>query len=517
MKKRFLSLLTAICLTLTLTPVAFAEEAQPDTITLPNGEVREIPNVDPNPIMAANISDLEVDKDGYYIIKDTNDLAKIAGNSPEWYANRKFKITGDIDMAPRYSANAEWTGYIQYFYGTMEGVLGYYDGKENPQRYPKIYNIPDNCAMIYAVIGGTIQNLTFEHKVNMETSEKGSASFITFMPSTLGGVGYHLTMKNVTTTGKISLTGSDQSNYAPFVYCAPKGGITMENCVNDADITGNIYGSVFHGYYPLYTGADCKYKFIDCVNNKNVTMQYAGMFFGNSSSIEGKVGSLYLNVTRCKNNGEIRGTSGAKLFAAPVSEFGSNMENVEIFLSSNSTVAQPAYMTLEHVDGNAPCIGEKLNNFGVAVNGNDIVITRPENETAVDHYVVSVNAYVNLWYPAINSFYGSDRVTVSEKISTEDLPAGNIKPDLKAYGFADTGVGTLAGISGDYFVYQYNDAYYYWVSNTEMDSGFARYVSSETGTDGKPVGGGTMAADYVTVVAYGDGGAILDSVTVTLP
>lgn len=512
MKKRILPLLMALCLTLSLVPMALAAEDQPDTITLPNGEVREIPNAELDPIMPAGVSDLEVDEEGYYVIKDEKDFGLVAQS--EWYANKKFRVKGDLNLTELGKTVNEWGGYISYFYGTLEGVEGTYGGEV---RYPKITGIPNNCALIYAIIGGTIKNLIFEHEIDNTTKEKGSASFITFMPSTLGGKGYHLTMENVTVTGSISLTGSDQSNYAPFVYCAPPGGITMTGCVNEADITGSIYGSVFYGYYPLYTGSACQYKFDKCVNSGDVTMQYAGMFFGNSSSIEGKVGNLYLEITDCENNGEIRGTSGAKHFAAPVSEFENKMEEVETFLQGTaSTTTQPNNMTLHKVEGSLPFTGEKLTGLGVTVSGSDISITRPSDEGAVDHYVVSVMTYVNLWYPDANRFYGTDRVVISETISKVGLPDGNIQSELKAYGLADEGVGEFEGFIGDYEVYKDNGVCYYLISNDPRSDGFARYVSNATGTDGKPIGGGTKAAEYVTVYAYGPGSALLDSFTLDL-
>ena len=527
MKKRFLSLLMAFCLMLSLAPAAFAADRQPDTITLPNGEVREIPNAELDPIMPASVSDLEVDEEGYYVIKNEADFALVTQN--EWYANKKFHITGDLDLTKLGNSVSEWNGYINYFYGTLEGVEGTYNGEV---RYPKIFGIPNNCALIYSVIGGTIKNLIFEHKVDNTTKEMGSASFITFMPSTLGGKSYHLTMENVTVTGNISLTNSDQSNYAPFVYCAPSGGITMTNCVNDAKITGNIYGSVFHGYYPLFVGEACKYKFENCVNNGDVTMQYAGMFFGNSSSVEGKVlvDSLYLTITGCKNSGMIRGTNGAKYFAAPVSEFGSNMQAVEDVLmplaeeSTSTVVDTDNHRNIERVqivNGGALCEGIALDGFAASYDGDTITVTRPTNETDVSYYLVSVGAYVKLWYGAVSSFYGTDRYAVTQRIDKGSIAAtadNTFVPELKIYGFADSNVGTLFGVVSGQLVFKDSDnSLYYHVPNTPLGDGFTRYVSDAVNEKGQPVGGGTAPAEIVTVAAYKANGTMLDSVTVIAP
>lgn len=257
MKKRFLSLLMALCLMLSLAPAAFAADNQPDTIALPNGEVREIPDITPaDTPMSMSINNTSGTT---YTITSEAQFADL--DASVWYGNNTIKIACDLNLAdPAITKPSEWGGYIQYFYGTLEGVKGIYD-ETGVERDPIISGINNNCSFIYGIIGGTIQNLTFKHTINGTAGEGGSASFITFMPVNLDGHSYHLKMQNIAVTGSISLTGSDQSNYAPFVYCAPGGGLTMEGCVNSANITGSIYGSIFHGYYPLSTGTSCKYEF----------------------------------------------------------------------------------------------------------------------------------------------------------------------------------------------------------------------------------------------------------------
>ena len=105
MKKRFLSLLTAICLTLTLTPVAFAEEAQPDTITLPNGEVREIPVLDEIP-MSRDVSDAPWSGSGtavsythLYVSSNNDTQTGTTYTSQLNISGEKTKITGDMVAA----------------------------------------------------------------------------------------------------------------------------------------------------------------------------------------------------------------------------------------------------------------------------------------------------------------------------------------------------------------------------------------------------------------------------------
>ena len=518
MKKRLLSLLTALCLMATMVPVAFAADTdQPDTITLPNGEVREIPTVE-LPDAPATLA--EIDSSEVVTIDSVSKFFEINKQPTNWYSGKTFEITADLDFTNS-PAPAEWDGYIKYFYGNMIGKKA--DGSA-----PVISGIPNNRGFIYGIVGGTIENLTFDHDAG---TENGSASFITFMPTRMTGADMHLTMKNIKVTGNISLTGSDQSNYAPFVYAAPNAGLTMDGCVNEADITGSIYGSVFHGYYPMNVGASAPYKFINCVNNGNVTMLYAGMFFGNSSSVEGKVGrkELYLTISGCENNGEIRGTAGARYFAAPVSEFGSGMDAVEDMIKpladgEQRAETQSPYAIEPVVLGEKGALyeGHNLDGFSATLNGYDITVNCPsdavEKESGVAYYMTSVSTYVNAWDSFQNMFNGTDRVTVSQKMAVDDIQNNSFQPTLKAYGFADNGVGTYSGTTIDgesedgYDVFTYNGKYYYWISNETDDNGFANFVSNELGENG-PVGGGAKDAEIVTVSAFNANGMMVDSIT----
>ena len=509
-------MLMAMCLMATMVPAAFAADTdQPDTITLPNGEVREIPTVEfpdaPATLAETNSNEVET-------IDSVAKFFEINEDPTNWYSNKTFEITTDLDFTNS-PTPAEWGGYIQFFRGTLNG-----NGHT-------IRGLANNRALIYGIIGGTIQDLTFEHNA---TAENGSASFITFMPAKMDGVDQHLTMKNVKATGSISLTGSDQSNYAPFLYAAPRGGLTMEECVNDASITGSIYGSVFHGYYPLFYGPGAPYTFKDCVNNGEVTMQYAGMFFGNSSSMEGVVGrdELYLTISGCKNNGKIRGTTDAKYFAAPVAEFGSNMDDVEAALEpapanaivTGSVDIAPIYV--EKIGGTGSlCEKEPLTGFGASLDEDGITlnITRATTEglSEVHHYTVAISAYVNMWDTTTNSFEGTDRYTVSKDYAVESFAEGvtTFDADLLVYGFADMEVGSYVeppegidfGMRKDS-----NGTLYYEVDRESGAEPFELYVSNQKDENG-PVGNGTKAAEIVTVAAYTESGVMLDCVTVDLP
>ena len=501
MKKRFLSLLTAICLTLTLTPVAFAEEAQPDTITLPNGEVREIPTLED----AVSYTAVETQSTQQTIYID-NETDFEAVTSAQWQGNNRFVVRENLNLSRCTRIPSEWGGFIQYFRGELVGQ------KMADGTYPTISGIPNNCSLIYGIIGGKIENLTFNHGAN--------AAFITFMPVNSSSTPNALEMTNITVEGNITLTGSDQSNYAPFVYCAPKGGITMTNCVNNADISGNIYGGVFYGYYPIYIGETCPYKFTNCTNNGDITMQYAGMFFGNSSSLEGKVGddSLYLTISGCKNNGKIRGTTNAKYFAAPVAEFDGNMQKIEDLLipaegANAEGTRSNTNINVDRITGSGSlCIKQPLTDFSAVLNDDcSITVNRATDESEVSYYVVSVSSYVNLWYAEAHTFYGTDRYTVRESFAKGDLTGDSFTPTIMAYGVADSNFGEEDDqINGYATRYGDDGKLYYTVNNAvPTGAGFYRYVSNQL-LNGQTVGNGCKQAEIITVSAYNSEGALLD-------
>lgn len=516
MKKQFLSLLMALCLMLTLAPAAFATDSQPETITLPNGEVREIPTLNPDGAMATSLSDLEVDSDGYYIINNIADFEKVSGQ--EWYSNKKFRIKGDLNFAGKFSSTDEWVGAITYFFGTLEGVKGYYDGPEKGERYPVISGIPDNCCLIYGIVGGTIKNLTFKYD--------GQAAFITLMPVRLTtNSNYSLTLDNITTEGYVTLTGSDQSNYSPFVYSASTGGLTMSNCVNNAAISGPIYGSVFHGYYP-YVGTN--YVFENCVNNADVTLNYAGMFFGNSTNLETRLSAINLTIEGCKNNATIRGLQGAKYLSAPIggtySET-SNMQRIESLLNPADTTADSTSTNASHSIEAITGTGSLISVVGTAIDaeldGDTIKITH-DSEAGIANYVVSVGAYVNMWDTDVGDFNGTDRFAVTETISASGVSDDTVlSSTVKAYGFADSNFGTssFTFINGNlvYLVQDSSETYYYDVRNDDVHYGTCKYYVSKSTTTTEngtkiPAGGSSKAAQFITVAAYDINGVMLGSV-----
>jgi hypothetical protein len=511
--KKALSLVMAFAMAISLVPAAFAAgpaEEAPDTITLPNGEVREIPVVEPVEDaaevqsfsgLAAATNDTDETDSNVQEISSVDEFTSISQS--DWLSGKTFVITQDLDFSG--VSVDEWYGIIPYFYATLKGV------EQSDGHYTRISGIPNNCALIYGIVGGTIQDLEFVHNGD-------DASFISLFPARMGDTDYSYTLENVTVSGTINLTGSDQSNYSPFVYCGSTGGLTMKNCINKATITGPVYGSVFHGYYPFMDGT---YVFDGCKNEGNVSLNYAGLFFGNSSNIDTRISNsnISLTIKDCENNGGLRGAIGAKFLAAPVTAVdgafvGTNpTARLESVLDPTVSVVGNGAEGYDNVDiapitGVKPLIGVDPG-FTASLNGNNIVITNPADMSSIDRYVVSVGAYVYTWTGT--EFSGTDRYSLSEEIDVSESDAGaSITATLKAYGFADGNFGTVVprtSVLGNTIRKDSNENRYYEINNEKAGV----YVSSQV-VDGTPAANGAEDADFITVSAY-NGDSLVGFVT----
>lgn len=487
MKKRFLSLLTAICLTLTLTPAAFAEESQPDTIVGPNGQVVEIPNM-AEPV--ADIQDFDIDclaaipmplsipEIGYDGTGTSSDPYRVYSGQGLYNLGRdKFSTTlktsyvvimNDIDLTVS-TAPDQWNGYFKYFHGVIQGLptaAGTDESGNTVYTYPTIKGIPSDTYLVYAWFGGIIGNLNFDLA--------GNAGCITFMPGTLSGAYQTYTMKNITATSSSANNmvylndGDNQANYSVFAY-APAGKFTLEKCRNEANITGTSYGAVFFGYYPLDTNGT--YVIKDCSNSGNVTMRHTGMFFGNDTAFVGGNKESYalstnrIQITGCTNTGNLRGTSTVNYFVGHPAE-------------SLSTEIPDAYETalLSNTNGNNLPTDKKLSGPALAglkietVNGTDIKVTAPTNAPDGAWYRVSVATYLHLYEKEVSGEYryvGNMRFQLEEYIT--ELPENGIV-SLKNYGFTDSTAGTkVSGQVCDHDVYETSGGKrYYYIAEDEL-------------------------------------------------
>lgn len=422
MKKRFLSLLMAFCLMLSLAPAAFAAEGTPATITRPDGQVITIPNVADyenelgSQPMTINSAALQPDANGVYHITSTDDFKNVPAS--EWSQNKTFELECDLNLS-QVSQPDEWGGYIRFFKGTFNG-----NGH-------KIYNFANNTYFIYAMIGGSINDLTIQLN--------GPAGALIFAPGSDGTPPVKTNLNYIKATGSVNLSSADQSNYSPFIYACGPGGLKMFHCTNQAEINGNIYGGIFYGYYPIYVNYNSqpvKYEFDYCCNKADVTMKYASMFFGNPTSIENKLtdGSLDVTITNCSNTGEIRGTVSSHYFAPSLE--GTTLSG-KVLEKENAIQAE----TTNTLPAEKLTIGEEPAGFTYSVNADrSISITSPSNLSNVSYYVVSVSSYCYMYsydesLPTDKKYNGTDRYSVTERIDAQDLETYGVT--LKYQGIAD--------------------------------------------------------------------------------
>lgn len=495
MKRKILSFLLVLVMLLTLAPAAFAAE-EPDTIVTPYGEVMEIPTVEVPETPAAAAETV-------HTISNVEDFQKIT--QTEWYSGDTFVITNDLDLSEIAGTVSQWSGFIRYFYGTLIG--------EKPDgSIPIISGIPTDCALIYGIIGGTIENLIFDHGNN--------AAYISLYPVNMD-VDTLLTLRNVTTRGNITLTGSDQSNYSPFIYSANDGGLVMDNCINEANISGDNYAAVFQGYYPLYPNAT--YTFTNCVNKGNIRLSYAGMFFGNDSDMNGRLNEMSLTITGCENDGSIVGTVGADYLAAPITGSftdGSNAKVVEDALEETGFTGNDRWKVSKI--GGSGSIGtvEENNYFTAKIDENGtIVISHAAGQGDVSKYTVSVGATLSLWYEEGHRFYGSAFHTVTEELTGQGTGKYDIESELKVLGFADMNYGDEGEPVAGYETRKSADGTLYYTVDNDVQYGedFRVYVSDEVHKVDNvdvPVGNGTKPAQLVTVTAYDANGTIICRVNI---
>lgn len=311
MKKRLLSLLMAMCLMATMVPAAFAadeENGRPIPDELPivyDVEEDELSTVAEPPYAGSGTQ-----SDPYIVdIVTINDFRAFRAWCEEYRANRYFKVTLkdnlDLSSLPK---PAQWKGYLNFFMGTFDG-----NGKT-------ISGIPEDCYLFYQIHNATIGNFTLDLN-----GEAGTLMYYTFRIGKADGSIEWGTDKlhdiNVVSTDKdeksatVQLVGNGQANYAPFMFAAGPY-FTMDSCNNYANIEGDTYAAVFSGYYPLPASgypSDSYFEFIDCENHGDVTLRYAGLFFGNPTGLRE---DRHISFDGVKNYGEIRGYESAHFFCS---------------------------------------------------------------------------------------------------------------------------------------------------------------------------------------------------------
>lgn len=510
-KKRFLSILMAAVMMLSLAPAAFAAENQHDTVTLPNGETVEVPEVTMLPTPAATDANvaaplaqnkhLKIEGSSYYVY-DAEGLIE-AGS---YFTGTKMTVS-TIYLSSAvidFSNVAMDEDYIfHYFAGTI---------KSDPALGTRavIKGLPENKALIHTWVYGTLSNF--------DVDLDGKPSRLALLPATSGGSYLSLKMENIdvysgskdeTANKPVVLTTADaEANYAPFAY-ATGGVFNMTNCTNYADISSSSYGSVFYGCYPVSGG---KITFTNCINKGTISMRHAAMFFGNNSAfLQTDVYAFNkaapemnrIQFVGCKNEGFIKGTESANLFSTRAGGRTDPIgDDYEEYLRSDTVGCMEK--------GSVELLGQ---NLGMALysdaNGN-LTMTPATPDKNVAHYVVSVYSYVNVFNNSDGSWYGTTRFGVSQELdATEPYDI-----TVKKYGVCDYEPGTLdlqseTGEFKDMSVVTYRGKPYYWMDSYELRNGGEFYW----GVSRTEPFGHKDSPDIVTLAAYSANWTLLGTVT----
>ncbi len=510
MKRKIFSAVLALVMLLTLAPVAFAAEDEDEPVViLPDGtKVVGIPTIDA-PEMALSAEETVIP------IPDEDAFAAITAS--QWTSGATFEIQGDLNLEQLYIDGEvpNYYGLINFFYGTIRGVW-----LEDEGRYPIIKGIPSAKCLIRLPIGGTIENLIFDHGTN--------TPYITFLAGAFTNQVHTLTLNNITVQGNGETATRVGSNYSPFVYTCPAGGIIMNNCVNKINMVGSGYSSVFFGYYPAYysEGHQRDIEFINCTNYGNLTTNMAGMFFGNSTGLDNYIGDIKLVIENCVNNGSILGRNSAYYLCAAAAnegEFsdGSTSGKIEDVLVKGSESPYAAqFEDIQKITGTPNVIGKAptLEGFSAIWNSdNTISFTPATNNEEVAYYRVRVGSYLHAWDTENNKFFGTYLYTVEQRYNSDAVTGmESVKAELMAYGFADSDYGPQTEVVLSYPVCDVNGEKFYFIQNTDGNI-FQYYATGNLNDEGTPVDNMAVPPAVVIVTAYGVDNNTLQAIWLTKP
>lgn len=347
------------------------------------------------------------------------------------------KLAMNLDLS-QFKSPSEWRGYLNFFMGTFDGG-GF-----------TISGIPTNRFLFYQIHNADIGNFTLDLGGNA-----GSLMYYTFrINKANGSVEWgkdRLHDIEVVSESTIQLVGNDQANYAPFMFAAGPY-FTMKNCNNYANITGDTYAAVFSGYYPLPASGypkDSYFEFIDCENHGDVTLRYAGLFFGNPTGLRADRNITFSGV---KNYGAIRGIETAHFFCSDAGAndyftgtgYFSEQENFldpkdekGYFITENNPMRQECKGDCIRKDPHCGVLYERQKVSGLKVqiseDGKGYQVIVPENTDPDYKYVVNAYCYVSIFLvqkeennKEILSYDGTTRVTEAEEV----VAANNYTTDI---------------------------------------------------------------------------------------
>lgn len=411
--------------------------------------------------------------------------------------NRYFKVTlkDNLDLSSL-TPPSEWKGYLNFFMGTFDGG-GF-----------TISGIPENCYLFYQIHNADIGN--FKLDLN---GVAGSLMYYTFRINKRDGSiewgKNRLHDIDVVSDTTIQLAGNNQANYAPFMFAAGSY-FTMQNCNNYANISGDTYAAVFSGYYPLpATGypSDSYFKFIDCENHGDVTLRYAGLFFGNPTGLRADRNITFEGV---KNYGAIRGIESSHFFSSDAGAndyftgtgYFSEQENFldpkdekGNFTTENNPMRQKCEGDCVRKDPHYGTLFKNQEVSGLKVrlssDGKGYQVIVPENANPNYKYIVNAYCYVSIFLIQKDSDNneilvpdGTTRITMSEEVTVGNQYTTSRVKNAKLHNDPTLPIGMPAGCrildlsQCLYFCPTSGQNYGYWINSNDVYNGTHRiYVS----------------------------------------
>lgn len=438
MKKRLLSMLMAMCLMATMVPAAFAADEE-NGRPIPD----ELPIVYEEDAVALVSDEMTADYPGsgtqddpiVVEIHDKSDFQYLV-TACQNYTGKYYKVTlmTDLNLEEMGGTKpAQWKGYLNFFMGTFDG-----NGKT-------ISGIPEDCYLFQQIHNADIGN--FKLDLNGKAATLMYFDFrIKMKDGSIEWGNNRLHDIDVISGATIQLKGNAQANYAPFMFAAGSY-FTMENCNNYANINGDTYAAVFSGYYPLPASgypSDSYFKFIDCENHGDVTLRYAGLFFGNPTGLRADRNITFDGV---KNYGVIRGIDTAHFFSSDAGAndyftgtgyFSEQEDSLDPKDENGDFVVENNPMRLTCTDSN--CLREEEHSGAlferedvsdlkvqISKDGKGYQVVVPEGTNPNYKYVVNAYCYVSLFLiqkdennKEILVPDGTTRITQSEEVSANN-------------------------------------------------------------------------------------------------
>lgn len=424
MRKKALSLLMALCLTATLAPAAFAAEDSTNAwaaIRETNDpEVVFVEDDLPESNVLAPISTVNLTGDGTknnpYLINNENDFVELCILTRNYAGYIYVDLLADLDLT-FCDVAADITGcYINYFDGVFNGNGHTIKGME-PDAY-----------LFYQWHAGEIRDLTLDLQGQPSTLV-GTSFRVTSVGDPVGYGETKLSDITVVSDEPIQVDGPAYNNYSFFLYSSGPY-FTMEDCVNYADLSGDIYGSPFYGYYPLPLSdypEDGQITVTNCVNHGNVSLRYAGFVFGNPTGLEDQ---RDVSISNLKNYGRFSGTESTHAFCsdANVSSIVSSYENGGYFAQVENDILNTSQMELFCDEQGCPHKGQQgsfgkqadLTGFGIIRNEDmSFTINKPSSSDGIAYYEVTAFAYVQIFDDKTNEWLGTSRIGMSQQFKSD--------------------------------------------------------------------------------------------------